>query len=666
MKRIKLYSLALFFAFSTKAQISLFTRIDPLKKNTVNVKWFMPGLISKNGIAVYRKETSETIWTKLSTSLIQYKAYQPTANDFNQDKELKSYVEMASNPDNVKDLVFLAALVKAFKSEAFSKYLGLRFDDSTCLLNKEYSYRMTETSNGIEKELAMSQPIKTTVYKAIAPPQNMVLKAGNKKVSFSWKPETDRYWGTHIYRKTNDSGAFVKITAEPIILSKTKNKRGDEVYADVFYVDQKLKAKNRYRYYLVAIDFFGEASEASSISELKLNDEEAPTNVSGIQLKPDGKKVKLTWLKKTKEDDLMGYTIYRTTKNDSDFRKITKRPIAAAQFNYTDTVSQFGSYAYKIASVDDSNNESLSNAHMVEVYDNEPPSQPKNLVIRADTGILKLSWDKNPEEDVKGYLIYRCINKNAEGNFVKITPSPVKENYFTEVLPNNIKNKFLYKLVAIDESMNRSVYSEIATAAMPDVMAPAAPFLKSVHTNDKQQMVVEWFRNAEPDLMGYRIYRKNVKDSLSDFIQMNASVLDKNNFRYVDRNIDPNVLYTYYLKACDSSENYSIASNHIKYMLKLKEEVEEIKITTFEARYNAKRGRVEIKWRLKNEESLKCVVIYKRTNTESLFSPLKVIEDSNKFIDLDFSKSSSLVYELRAYAKNGDVSRSEKINLIID
>lgn len=666
MKQVIQYSLALFFAFSTKAQISLFTRIDPLKKNTVNIKWFMPGLISKNGIHVYRKETNESNWTKLSTSAVQFKSYQISAGDLSADKELSAYLQMAAGHDQLKDLVFLAALIKSFKSEAFSQYLGLRFDDSTFISNKEYTYRITETSNGIEKELAISQSIKTGNYKAIDPPQNPALTAGNKKISISWKPETDRYWGTDIYRKTNDSGSFVKITKEPIILSKTKNNKGQETFPEVFYVDQKLTAKSTYAYYLVALDFFGAPSLPSAITKLQLNDVEAPACPSAIQLKPQGKKVKLTWSKETKEDDLMGYSIYRTNKNDSDFSKITQKPIAADQLTHTDTVSHFGSYAYKIASVDDSNNETLSNAHMVEVYDNEPPSQPKHLIIKADTGLLKLTWDKNPEADVKGYLIYRCINKNNEGAFVKITPRPLEENQYTEVLPDNIKNKFLYKVVAIDESLNRSTYSETATASLPDVIAPAAPFIKSVGLNDQKHISIEWFKNAEPDLMAYNIYRKNVKDSLSDFIKLNTNLLDRNSFRYIDRNTEPNVLYAYYIKACDSSGNMSKASNHIKYLIKAKEEEAKLMITSFEARYNAKRGRVELKWRLKNEESLKCVVIYKRINNESLFSPLKVIEDLNKYNDADINTTGTREYELRAYAKNGDVSRSEKINLIIN
>lgn len=487
MMRKTSYSIVVFLMFfwGGYAQNRVICRVSPDNAKLIQLKWYCHSIVHAEGFYVYRKESSSDNWVKLTKEPVMFRSYTIPEEFLKKDKELKSYVELTSNPENIKDLALLAVLIKSFKSDAFSHYLGIRYDDVSAEKGKDYYYKVTLATAKGETDLAVSEKITFAAYSQIAAPKNISSKTGNKKVSFQWEPEPDAYFGVNIYRKTNDTGQVRKITKDPILLSKTKNKDGLETYGEVFYVDTKLKPHIRYEYVLEAVDFFGDPSKKSDPIVVQLKDLDPPKAPDALYSKVDGKKVLLHWKKKSKEDDLQGFNVYRTSKNDTDFTKINPTLIPIADSTYLDQLTQFHSYMYAVSSMDADGNESLSNPFQVEVFDDEAPAKPKNLTIESDSGQLKLKWDANVEEDLKGYLIYRTIDKNSEDTYVKITPSAIKENYFTDKLAKNTKNKFAYKIVAVDESMNRSSYSEYALARMPDVTAPNAPFLKTILQTEK-------------------------------------------------------------------------------------------------------------------------------------------------------------------------------------
>jgi len=649
----------------SSGQNTVLSRVSPENNKVIQIKWYCPTIINVDGCNIYRKESNSSNWEKLNTKPIEYKSYKIPDEFLKQDKELKNYLELAASPSNIKDLALLAVLIKSFKSDEFSKYLGIRYDDIFFEPGKEYEYKIATLTNSIETELGISRKLIATGYAPIASPKDIETKTGNKKIAFKWAPEPDSYFGVNIYRKTTDTGQFRLITNDAILLSKTKNKKGEDNYGEEFYVDGKLKTHTKYSYRLEAIDFFGSPSALSNPIMIVLKDLDPPKSPDSIYNTLDGKKVTIKWKKKKKEEDLLGYNIYRTNKNDTDFTKLNKEIVALNDSIFVDIAPRFSSYMYAVSCMDKDSNETVSNPFHVEVFDNEPPLKPVNLTIQADSGRLFLRWNKNTEEDLKGYLIYRTINKNTEDTYVKMTPTTLKENIYTDVLPKNIKNKFLYKVVAVDKSLNRSPYSEFAIARMPDVTAPNAPFLKTVSINDKKQINVEWMPNPEPDLAGYNIYRKNVQDSLSLFKKLNVKTVDRSSFRYTDRYAEEDILYEYFLEAVDSSGNISKNSNHHKVKRKKDEEKNKIKITQFEVDYIARRKQVMLKWKLKNDADLKGSVVYKLKPGETVFSPISGPLDEMDLSDTDVSAGENYTYQLRVYDQKGDIYRSEKITLTI-
>ena len=93
-------------------------------------------------------------------------------------------------------------------------------------------------------------------------------------------------------------------------------------------------------------------------------------------------------------------------------------------------------------------------------------SKPQQVLVRADTGKVILSWAANAEEDLLGYYVYKSLDdgNNADNQFLVINTDPINENQYIEELPRNVKNKFVYALVAVDQSLNRSEMSELSVA----------------------------------------------------------------------------------------------------------------------------------------------------------------------------------------------------------
>src|SRR5690606_36481758 len=125
----------------------------------------------------------------------------------------------------------------------------------------------------------------------------------------------------------------------------------------------------------------------------------------------------LEWRKSVKEEDFAGYHIYRTTRNDSDFSRVTSRLVSADSLGVWTEIPVFGTYFFAVSSVDRSGNERPAAPVFVEVWDNEPPAAPRGVTASGDSARVTLRWRKPGENDVSGYLVYRTVNADHAGTY---------------------------------------------------------------------------------------------------------------------------------------------------------------------------------------------------------------------------------------------------------
>jgi hypothetical protein len=93
-------------------------------------------------------------------------------------------------------------------------------------------------------------------------------------------------------------------------------------------------------------------------------------------------------------------------------------------------------------------------------YRDLAPKPPKNLTAEYDSGLVKLTWDKNTEADFYGYRIYRDTVSNFMYDTTKLIAVTADTFYYDDLPEKYIATDYYYKLTAIDSTGHQSAASE--------------------------------------------------------------------------------------------------------------------------------------------------------------------------------------------------------------
>jgi hypothetical protein len=646
-------------ALKSNPENFVLTSVSKTNPSQVRVKWYSKDFMYREGIVVYRKEAQESSWQKLNATPLKKGDYQPTAEELKQDKELKQYVELINAVPKLEGVARLGAYVKSFKSDAFSRYIGIEFIDQTVTPGKIVQYKVCALVSGIENEIGVSEPVLAGKITELLPPNEIVIEAKNKQATVKWLPETSRYYSVDIYRMFDSTGSDrIKITKDPIIISKNKNKNGVYAYPEKFYLDENLKEDTVYYYSFKTIDFFGEESDFCKPIRVFIKDLNAPLPPYFMGKMAKHKQVILKWHKSDFEKDFTGFNIYRAKSLQKEYTLVNKTLLTKTDSIYTDSVSRYGMYRYVIASMDRSGNEGVTEEIPVETVDEIPPAIPKGLVIKSDTGRIELTWEQNKEDDLWGYLVYQTINKNVRNDqYVLITPNPVTNNVFKQSLAKNSKNKFLYRVLSVDSTYNKSELSEFAVTTLPDVVAPAEPFISNSYIDKDKNIVIEFFKNTELDLKGYQLYRVYKEDEEEKTEQVNAKLIDKTSMRYIDRSFENYGAVNYYLVAIDSTNNTSKRSNIAKLNIKKEEANINYEFKSLNTKALKLPNSWQIKWKMENPGELFYVVYTRRVGEQEFEPQTKNLSDTKCIVNLKNGRGAYV--QVRAYNIKGLVAKSE-------
>lgn len=137
-----------------------------------------------------------------------------------------------------------------------------------------------------------------------------------------------------------------------------------------------------------------------------------------------------------------------------------------------------------------------------------PPSSPGPLEAVVGEGEVRLSWQPAPGP-VGGYNVYRRAASDGAEPEAPINPSLLT---VTEFVDRTFRYDVEYQYFVRSSLAGRATPCESPagpayTVKPHDHFAPAAPTGIAVAV-EGGQIRVYWFPNAEPDLAGYRIYRR--------------------------------------------------------------------------------------------------------------------------------------------------------------
>ena len=652
--------LFLFGVFSLSAQENRLV----MKQNdhSIELKWYSKELIFRESTVLYRSVNNGS-WEKIGPAQFSFGQVKPSAEEVKKDPELKDLSDMLKTSKKLDGLGLLISTLKSFNSVPFCRFLGNYYEDTQVTAGNSYRYRIVRASESVTNPLAESVLLTMGSSALSEPVDSLNFKLRKRAVDFRWKPEPDRYYGVKVFRSETPDSLGKLVTKDPILVSTVLDPNGKAVYPEYFFSEEKLAEKKTYYYTFVGVGFFGEQLKASKPIRVRIKDDTFPEAPLNIQKVVYGKAVQLNWYKEKSEDDFAGYRIYQGRAKAKDsvlFNAVNEELLPFADSSHRLSVPEFGLYFFKVAAVDEEGNEAFSAELVVDVIDNEPPAIPINVRVISDTARLVITWDKNPEPDILGYKIYRSV-KNDESNLSLRSADLLRENIFYDSLPANALNEFTYAVIALDTSMNESKLSKPATNVMVDILPPKQPFLKQVYRAD-DKVVIEWVRNTELDLVGYKLFR--VSDDDTNRIQLNKDIIPKDIASYYDRTTVPGKSYHYFMVALDLRANCSKESNRIN--IKIKSETADIgrKVDISKVKYEKATGTVKVSWKSNPLDEQVSYVLFRRTaGTE--FKMLTPRSEVTSFRDQSVKPGDRIEYQVRMYNAEGKVVRSEVVSFLV-
>jgi hypothetical protein len=206
-------------------------------------------------------------------------------------------------------------------------------------------------------------------------------------------------------------------------------------------------------------------------------------------------------------------------------------------------------FMYGIQIVDEGGERSaLSTPVEIEVM--EPPRPPVNLAATTAEGEVRVAWESgDPSRTGEIYNVYRRPASREGEPSVPLNPAPVAERFYvdTSFQYGETYRYSVRTLVAPPPPLRESAPGGEAEVRPLDLYPPKAPTGLAA-TVEGAVIKLYWFPNGEPDLRGYRVYRR---DSGGEFALLGETGAAETSF--ADATARRGVRYDYAVTAVDGS-----------------------------------------------------------------------------------------------------------------
>lgn len=330
---------------------------------------------------------------------------------------------------------------------------------------------------------------------------------GPHSISLHWPYDT--YTAYDIEQRL-PGGEWHTVNAEPYMMLTHYADEGQE--NNSYDVDGL--EPGTYEFRLSAYDSFGERLPASQSISVELPDQEAPSAPLLLRFNIDRSNKEhvfadIFWQKDVFEPDFAGYNIFYYHETlGNEWRRLNPELIAPVDTTYRCEVTGLASGFVLIQAVDTLGNYSPSTPYELHISDLEPPSAPTGLkhTLSAD-GVVTLSWTPNPENDVRGYVVY--VANDTTHHFVPLPGPLITTNSVTDTISvSGVNQRFrYYTLRAFDYSGNRSELSSIHQVERINYTAPDVCRFDSVWQHE-QHIYLRWHIPLNDDISHYRLYRR--------------------------------------------------------------------------------------------------------------------------------------------------------------
>lgn len=632
----------LIFSFFLKEEMvaqshSIFSGSVP-NENAIEIKWFTKSPQLDEAFDLYRSDAGKNNWVKLNQEPIKrakpLSEAEIEAMSSSSEKSLVQY--SAAFLDEPKEHLnnYSLLLISSIMDNPLAELCGIYFKDKTISISQSYDYKLTKA--GSNSEIVGISGVRYNANYSGKAVENFAGKSGNKIAVFNWSHDMDNpiyriYRGT---RSNNyDSSFLIFPTMDNLEASKAGKMNYEESLTPI--------SGNTYYYSIVGIDHFGRESKKSQEVAIKVIDLTPPPAILGLRATYDEDGfIKLNWIRP--HSLVKSYKLYKSNIRQSGYTEIL---IGLDTFVIDKLIEEGQSYYYFMEAKNEFGISSYTDTILCAAPDFTPPSIPKNFRASSDSGHIYLSWDMNTEGDLAGYLLFRALSTDSK-NFVPVFADPMLGITYTDELPKEAGNYFIYKICAMDKSYNRSEMSSPIFERMPNVIPPKPSEISELEY-ENGAVNIAWTRNLEPDFFNYEVYRGDeINDTTFGNYRMIYSTREA---FYTDKTVEDKKTYSYYIVTRDSSNNSTLSSTRT---IRVENTVQS------EAPRNlnlaASDNSIHIKWSSGRQN----VQVYKKQEGGNYF-PITPIISAESFVDEDISKGKVYVYKIVSLGEE-EISSEEK------
>ncbi|MFZ4544713.1 MAG: fibronectin type III domain-containing protein [Saprospiraceae bacterium] len=443
-------------------------------------------------------------------------------------------------------------LYAADQSSEVARALALTLVDTDAKAEDKYMYIVeiyidpSEGPIAIDKGVAIVSPAVLSELPEIA---NLYGEGGNKTAILRWDRDgAEKSYSSFIVQKAEHlAGPYSQIDG-PNLVSMSSNASDPYMY----FNDVLAQNNKSYFYRITGRSPFGILSSPSAPVEVIGKEpplENAQVFITSIT-EPTPGVLRLTWtLPSNIVSQITGFDIYRSESVDGLFTKINSTRLSPSTVYFQDP-TLVGSAYYKVVTIDANLYEISSSTVLGQLHDETPPAKPLHIKCSATKdGVATISWDKNTEEDLKGYRVFYSNDVNK--GYAQITTSPAEENKFQyDIELNVLTDTMFYKVFALDYHENNSDYSDVCIMKRPDIIPPSPPVLYQALPT-YAGVKLKWNKSSSRDVIRHELQRKISFDVSWDVLN-NTGISD-----YSDIAVSRNFYYDYRVLAYDDDGNVS-------------------------------------------------------------------------------------------------------------
>lgn len=455
------------------------------------------------------------------------------------------------NRASVQESRFGFALFSADQSIKVAEYSGLYYSDKDVKKGEKYLYKvfLAQAPEGMKVDTAY---FFTGIdeYMPLPTPMNVKVEEGDKMVTITWdKRYQEDFYNSFWVEKSLDNGkTYLKVNDTPLV-NTTPDGYDESDFA--FLIDTLIDNQQKYLYRVIGISIFGELSPPSKTVEVKGKNIISSVPLVHLSKTEDGASVMVKWdFPNSKTEKIEGFRIFRSNQFAKDYQLLVDS-LSLIQTSYTDKRALLTGY-YRMQAFNSDGSGPYSIPKMEQLVDSIPPAIPIGLKAVVDTtGLVRLIWIPNKDDDIFGYRVYRANSKNEE--FSQLTSKAVKNPFYEDQISlKTLTKEVYYKIVAIDQRQNQSAFSEVLELERPDIVPPASPFIKSIKSVNNG-LKISWIRSASNDVVKQVIYRNRSGSREWELVKTESDTTT----HFIDTNVVSDGIYKYILLAVDKAGNES-------------------------------------------------------------------------------------------------------------